>query len=121
MTTGGGGGGGAGGDGGAGGGGGDTIWTWSAAWPWLAASCTVWAACCTTPPTLVGCCKLWVVVPATTFPEIVAATPLLATIVSVGIVRAPPERPGWPSSCARIAVAAPGGAAAGAEGAAPRP
>ena len=47
--------------------------------------------------------------------------PLLATVVSVGIVVAPPLLPGGPSSWASSAAAAPGGAGAGSEGAAPGP
>ena len=53
--------------------------------------------------------------------EMVLAMPLLATVISVGIVAAPPLPPGRPSSWAISAAAAPGGAGAGLVGAPPGP
>jgi hypothetical protein len=53
--------------------------------------------------------------------EITLATPLRATVTSVGATGAPPLPPGRPSICARSAAVRPGGAGAGLEGAAPGP
>jgi hypothetical protein len=47
--------------------------------------------------------------------------PLLATVISVGMVVAPPWRPARSSNRASSAVAAPGGEGAGLEGVAPGP
>jgi hypothetical protein len=59
--------------------------------------------------------------PAEMLLEIAVATPLFATIVSVGIVRAPPLLPGFPSSWASNPAVAPGGAGDGSDGEAPGP
>ena len=53
--------------------------------------------------------------------EIALAMPLVATVTSVGVVVAPPLPPDRPSSWLSSIAAAPGGAGAGAVGAAPGP